>query len=107
MGSFELRLPDIVVVTGTASGLGLEVARQLLQSNCQVVGVDMAPSALESDTRYQQVTGSIADTGTWNRVVDLLDAQASATLGLVTCAAILTWALYLKRQPSASSAPCR
>ncbi|RWO37526.1 MAG: SDR family oxidoreductase [Mesorhizobium sp.] len=89
MGSLELRLPDMVVVTGTASGLGLEVARQLLQSNCQVVGVDLAPSALESDTRYQQVTGSIADTSTWNRVVDLLDAQASATLGLVTCAAIL------------------
>lgn len=89
MASLLLRLPDLVVVTGTASGLGLEVARHLLNSGCRVIGIDMASSAIEGEAGYNAVAGSIADPGTWAKVSDVIDANPDATLGLVTCAAIL------------------
>src|SRR5688500_7819596 len=61
MPSIRFSLPDNVVVTGTASGLGLEVGRLLLAQGCRVVGVDTATSELEGRAGYQQVTASIAE----------------------------------------------
>ena len=42
MSAWTIDLPDTVVVTGTASGLGQEVARQLLDCKVNVIGVDLA-----------------------------------------------------------------
>lgn len=89
MTTLNVTLPDIVVVTGTASGLGQEVARLLLESGVDVIGVDMAQSELGGTERYRQITGSIADESTWSEVLSAVDTIGAGTLGLVTCAAVL------------------
>ena len=89
MPSIEFSLPDTVVVTGTASGLGLDVGKLLLARGCRVIGVDMAVSELDGQPGYEQVSGSIAEDDTWQRVTASIDRAGAGTLGLVSCAAIL------------------
>jgi hypothetical protein len=45
VASIAFSLPETVVVTGTASGLGREIAVLLLECGTQVIGVDLASSA--------------------------------------------------------------
>jgi NAD(P)-dependent dehydrogenase (short-subunit alcohol dehydrogenase family) len=89
MASFTLTLPDMVVVTGTASGLGQEIGKLLLENGSQVIGVDVAPSELVGRDGYLHITGSIAEPETWEMVGKEIDAQNSGWLGFVACAAVL------------------
>ena len=40
-----IALPTLVVVSGTASGLGTHIAQQLIDSGVMTIGVDIAPAA--------------------------------------------------------------
>jgi NAD(P)-dependent dehydrogenase (short-subunit alcohol dehydrogenase family) len=88
MASFTVNLPDMVVVTGTASGLGQEIGRLLLENGSRVIGIDVVPSELDGRDGYLQITGSIAEPETWGRVGEAID-QHSGWLGFVACAAVL------------------
>lgn len=80
-------LPDVVVVTGTGSGLGGVTARLLREAGCAVIGVDLAPQ--DDQAGYQHVAGDVAADETWARVAELVDAHGAERLGLVCGAAIL------------------
>jgi NAD(P)-dependent dehydrogenase (short-subunit alcohol dehydrogenase family) len=90
MIDWTIELPEQVVVTGTASGLGHECARLLTGAGVLVIGVDVAEPAEElakADT-FTAVRGSITETQTWENVVESVDVPARS-LGLVAAAAIL------------------
>lgn len=89
MASIAFSLPDSVIVTGTASGLGQQVAVLLLECGAKVIGVDLASSALKGRDRFVQVVGSVSDQATWDQVTVLLDSSGPMSLGLATSAAIL------------------
>ena len=61
MNAWTIDLPDTVVVTGTASGLGQEVARQLLDCKVNVIGVDLAEPDSAPSGSYTHVAGSVSD----------------------------------------------
>lgn len=86
---FVAALPDTVVVTGTASGLGTILAEQLLGDGCAVIGIDIdsAPPALSGADRYVHVVASVTDEEAWRDIVTAVPDQGS--LGLVTNAAVL------------------
>jgi len=91
---WTIALPDQVVVTGTASGLGEETARLLLDVGVRVYGVDVADPAadLSKADAFTAVRGSVTEAGTWRDVVDALQADAAAgvtALGFVGAAAVL------------------
>jgi NAD(P)-dependent dehydrogenase (short-subunit alcohol dehydrogenase family) len=87
MKNWALQLPDTVVVTGTASGLGQEIGRQLLQCGVTVIGVDLhAPDPHPHDD-YQHVEGSVDSPATWEKVKDRIDP--SAGIGYMGSAAML------------------
>ena len=94
MIDWTIALPDQVVVTGTASGLGEETARLLLDAGVRVYGVDVAEAATDltkADT-FTEIRGSVTETATWRGVVTALhvDAPGGVTsLGFVGAAAIL------------------
>ena len=89
MTSWTLDLPNRVVVTGTASGLGQECAKSLLRAGVQVLGVDIAAADTEltAHAAYDHVQGSVADPDLWQTVTNRLDG--STTLGFIGAAAIL------------------
>lgn len=84
-------LPDVVVVTGTASGLGLAIAELLVASGCHVLGVDLAPcpSVLGDASGYEHVRGDVADPTSAAGISDRIEATNPGSLGLVTAAAVL------------------
>lgn len=91
MADWTLTLPDQVIVTGTASGLGLECAKALLSAGSQVIGVDLgdSPAALTEHPRYQHIVGNVAEEATWQEAAKTATAGANGSLGLIAAAAIL------------------
>ena len=87
MIAWTIDLPDTVVVTGTASGLGQEVARQLLDCKVNVIGVDLAEPDGELSGSYTHVAGSVSVEDTWHTVRGHIDT--SDGLGYVGSAAML------------------
>lgn len=95
MIDWSIELPDQAVVTGTASGLGEEIARLLTGAGVQVYGVDVAGAAedlTKADT-FTEVRGSVTEADTWRQVVSSLQGDAPnrkvASLGYVGAAAVL------------------
>jgi NAD(P)-dependent dehydrogenase (short-subunit alcohol dehydrogenase family) len=88
MIDWSIPLPDQVVVTATASGLGQQTARLLLDAGVRVYGVDVAeaPELAEADT-FTGIRGDVTDAGTWRKVVAALGPVTS--LGFVGAAAVL------------------
>jgi NAD(P)-dependent dehydrogenase (short-subunit alcohol dehydrogenase family) len=88
---FSLDLPDIIVITGTASGLGLELAEVLVSKGAQVIGVDLAsiPQELTGKKLYSHVNGDVSNEATWTEVVQRVETSGANSIGLATCAAIL------------------
>ena len=100
--SLSLALPETVVVTGAASGLGHEFCRLLLDCGVRVIGVDLAqaqPDLAERDG-YVHVAGDVAGAETWSKVGDAIDAGKAGSLGLVTSAAILDVGSVLEATPA-------
>ena len=89
--TLALTLPQTVVITGAASGLGYELSGLLLEAGCAVIGVDRAAAVadLAGAVGYSHVEGGVSDEGTWRGVEALLEAAGATSLGLVTAAAIL------------------
>ncbi len=91
MTDWTLTLPDHVIVTGTASGLGLECAKALLSAGSHVYGVDLgeSPAELTSHPRYKHIVGNVAEEATWQKAADTATAEANGSLGFIAAAAIL------------------
>src|SRR6478735_6029983 len=89
MAAIAFPLPETVVVTGTASGLGREIGALLLECGSSVIGVDLADSDLSDHKGYTQISGSVSEPKTWGEVGSALDTSGGASLGLITSAAIL------------------
>jgi 2,3-dihydro-2,3-dihydroxybenzoate dehydrogenase len=91
MTDWTLTLPDRVIVTGTASGLGLECAKALLAAGSNVFGVDLGecPAYLKDSSRYQHIVGNVADAATWQEAATKATTGANGSLGLIAAAAIL------------------
>ena len=93
MSTWTIDLPDCVVVTGTASGLGLECAKSLLAAGSRVIGVDLAaPEAgLAEHPLYLHLAGSVTDQALWDRVAESASAYGGDTsLGYIGSAAVLS-----------------
>lgn len=87
MNTWSINLPDTVVVTGTASGLGYETTKQLLDTGVSVVGVDLnSPDEVFHDN-YIHVQGSVSAPETWEKVKSFVEGQSS--IGFVGSAAVL------------------
>lgn len=89
--TLALTLPQTVVVTGAASGLGYELCRLLLDAGVATIGVDRAAAVadLAGEADYTHVAGSVSDEETWRAVEAELEKSGTTSLGLVTAAAIL------------------
>jgi NAD(P)-dependent dehydrogenase (short-subunit alcohol dehydrogenase family) len=83
-------LPDLVVVTGAASGLGTGICRQLVANGVSVIGVDIgkAPDDLPAD-RYTHMKGDVTSEAGWTEIAAAVKSRNPKTFGLVTSAAIL------------------
>lgn len=99
--SLSLALPETVVVTGAASGLGHEFCRLLLDRGVRVIGVDLAQAQSDLAERdgYIHVAGDVSGAGTWSEVGASIDT-AAGSLGLVTSAAILDVGSVLEATPA-------
>lgn len=86
----ESALPELVVVSGTASGLGTNIARLLLVSGVRTIGIDLAPAPdFLSHDLYQHRQGDVRDETMWNAVAGEVSATKPGSVGLVTSAAML------------------
>ena len=56
-------LPTLVVVSGTASGLGTHIAKQLVGSGVMTIGVDIAVAPSGMNNLYVHVQGDVARGG--------------------------------------------
>ena len=83
-------LPALVVVSGTASGLGTRIARQLVDCGVTTIGVDIAPQpdSLKNGL-YVHMQGDVTQDNVWTAVGDEIRKAAPASVGLVTSAAML------------------
>ena len=75
------------VVTGTASGIGLALARRLIADGWQVTGLDCAPQA--AATNFVPVAIDLADRSTLEALAARLAAETPAPRALVHCAGIM------------------
>lgn len=66
----------VAVITGGASGIGLATARQLARRGCQLVLVDIEPTALEQAARDLSQIGARVET----RTCDVTDYEAMVAL---------------------------
>lgn len=89
--SVTFSLPDTVLVSGAASGLGLELCALLLAAGVDTVGVDLqdAPPELAQSAIYRHVAGDVAAEATWAAATEGLGHDGARSLGLVTSAAVL------------------
>ncbi len=83
-------LPELVVVTGAASGLGTSICRQLTAAGAAVIGVDIgnAPDGM-AEGRYSHVKADVTFESGWAGIASTVKSRNPKTLGLVTSAAIL------------------
>jgi len=88
--TFSSALPELVVVSGTASGLGTSIARLLVANGVRTIGIDLAaaPAALTHDL-YSHRQGDVTDEAMWSDVVAAIAKVDPASIGLVTSAAML------------------
>jgi NAD(P)-dependent dehydrogenase (short-subunit alcohol dehydrogenase family) len=92
MSDITLWIPDLVVVSGSASGLGLDCVRTLLRAGATVVGVDITegPAEFKDSDRYRHVQGSVVEATTWEEVAAELGAsRTTGGIGFIGAAAIL------------------
>lgn len=83
------RIPDLVIVTGTASGLGRNIVRLLAASGAQVIGVDLVPVPEEFGASYTHIQGDVSRSELWQQVIAEVEARQPQRLGLVSAAAVL------------------
>lgn len=88
--SISLELPELVVVTGAASGLGTSVCEQLLRCGVATIGVDIgaAPNSLASPS-YEHIQADVTSESVWADISRRIGSRKPSSLGLVTSAAIL------------------
>ena len=82
-------LPSLVVVSGTASGLGAHIAAQLIGSGVVTIGVDIAAAPEGTNNFYVHVRGDVTEDGLWALVLDEIRKANPTSIGLVTSAAML------------------
>jgi len=89
--SLSFKLPDAVVVSGAASGLGNDLCQLLVASGVATIGVDLAGATEElvGLQGYSHIAGDVSEEQTWDQVVAALKAGKHSSYGLVTSAAIL------------------
>jgi NAD(P)-dependent dehydrogenase (short-subunit alcohol dehydrogenase family) len=86
----SITLPTLVVVSGTASGLGTHIANQLVDCGVTTIGVDIAPQPNGiNNGRYVHVQGDVSQDKVWTAVGDEIRKANPASVGLVTSAAML------------------
>ncbi|WP_411033059.1 SDR family NAD(P)-dependent oxidoreductase [Shinella sp. BYT-45] len=87
---FSNALPELVVVSGTASGLGTGIAQLLTENGVRTIGIDVAaaPEGLAGEF-YAHVRGDVTEEATWSQIADTITRANPGTLGLVTSAAML------------------
>ena len=83
---------NIALVTGTSSGIGAAVAKELVQRGWQVVGVARRPAKIGGE-RYQHLALDLSDVGKATAAIERefgrrLDERAWQRVGLVNNAAI-------------------
>lgn len=78
---------EVVVVTGAASGIGLETARLLQARGTEVIGVDLSWS--EVPPGLLTVTGDVADPETWRGAARMIREMRATVGSLVLAAACL------------------
>ena len=85
-----MTLPALVVVSGTASGLGTCIAKQLVDCGVTTIGVDIAPQPDGLNNRlYVHMQGDVSQDKVWAAVGDEIRKTNPASIGLVTSAAML------------------
>lgn len=82
-------LPSLVVVSGTASGLGTHIARQLVSAGVATIGVDLAAAPERMSNSYVHVRGDVTEDPLWALVLAEVKKANPASIGLVTSAAVL------------------
>jgi NAD(P)-dependent dehydrogenase (short-subunit alcohol dehydrogenase family) len=89
--AISFALPEVVVVSGASSGLGLSLCRLLSNCGVSAIGVDVAavPKGASGLAGYQHIEGDVTEEATWEAAVAKVRACNPKTLGLVTSAAIL------------------
>jgi NAD(P)-dependent dehydrogenase (short-subunit alcohol dehydrogenase family) len=80
-----MTLPALVVVSGTASGLGTRIAKQLVDCGVTTIGVDTAlqPDGL-NNRLYVHMQGDVSQDKVWAAVGDEIRKTNPASVGLVT-----------------------
>jgi len=90
--TWSINLPELVIVTGSASGLGAECALKLLEAGTQVIGIDLAAgneSLISNHSNYQHVQASTIEPETWSSVREILVSSGKRSYGYIGCAATL------------------
>jgi NAD(P)-dependent dehydrogenase (short-subunit alcohol dehydrogenase family) len=89
--SLSFDLPELVVVTGSSSGLGERLCRLLVARGVITIGVDLGPASedLAATAGYVHVAGDVRDEALWQAIVTRPEVAGAGSVGLVTAAAIL------------------
>lgn len=88
MARYSLDIPELVIVTGTSSGLGREITKSLLINGVEVIGVDHGVSKFGGEAGYRHLSADVSDESTWTAVVESLP-ESLDSLGYVGSAAVL------------------
>ncbi|MET4491236.1 SDR family oxidoreductase [Bradyrhizobium sp. LA7.1] len=77
----------VVIVSGAASGIGLETARLFLAKGATVIGIDLNWSDPVPD--FLTMTGDVAEPATWQNVARVVEEMRARVNSLVLAAACL------------------
>lgn len=87
---FHAVLPDLVVVTGTASGLGESIAKQLTECGVKTMGVDISePAKSLFGEHYTHIMADVSSEAAWEKIGAAVTEANPSRIGLVTSAAVL------------------
>lgn len=90
MPNYGCELPEVVIVTGASSGLGLACALELTRTDCEVIGVDLASRADElTGAGYRHVSGEVQQEEIWEEVGRILDRGDYGSIGFIGAAGML------------------